>query len=383
MSPSNKKNHGKAKTAASTSSRTPNASPPLDALPPAPTTCITFHEFVELADLQSIKQFLDTAASSPEGENLKILWARAFKEGLIVGHQLYGKTEEKLNEAHNSGYEAGYDEGRRDEQGDWIIEGHGEHCGFQPTVVHNDSAVQTENGPPPRPTATAAVQVDAPNNSHPRLTSTAAIQVDAPKPTPPRSVTTMAVQVDIPKPLPTPRSTPNAANSAVQTTPLGTQDAGSQTSPHPDPIHDPVCITSPPSLPLSWADDVASLPISTLPISSPPIPLLPNLPSSPPPRDLSILRSSTAKPFLSLQRRNNRSRAHFSQPLRNQQPFIPYQAFSRRRFPPPRAFSTSYRPDQVYPHHTSHFLSSALNWESDPRLFKLSQALSALGWVRP
>jgi hypothetical protein len=24
-----------------------------------------------------------------------------------------------------------------------------------------------------------------------------------------------------------------------------------------------------------------------------------------------------------------------------------------------------------------------LNWENDPRLFKLSQALSALGWVRP
>jgi hypothetical protein len=24
-----------------------------------------------------------------------------------------------------------------------------------------------------------------------------------------------------------------------------------------------------------------------------------------------------------------------------------------------------------------------LNWENDPHLFKLSQALSALGWVRP
>src|SRR6266567_4776549 len=172
MSPSNKKNHGKAKTAASTPSRATNASPPLDALPPMPTTRVAFREFIELANLSTIKCFLDTAASSPEGENLRLLWARAFKEGLTIGHRLYGKTEEKLNEAHNRGYEAGYDEGRRDEQGDWIIEGHCEHCGFQPTVVHNDSAVQTENGPPPRPTATVAVQVDTPNDLPPRLTST-------------------------------------------------------------------------------------------------------------------------------------------------------------------------------------------------------------------
>src|SRR6266567_3661444 len=121
MSPSNKKNHGKAKNAATTPSCVPNEAPPLDALPPTPTTRIAFREFIELANLESIKCFLDTAASSPEGKNLRLLWARAFKEGLTVGHRLYGKTEEKLNEAYNSGYGTGYDEGRRDEQGDWII----------------------------------------------------------------------------------------------------------------------------------------------------------------------------------------------------------------------------------------------------------------------
>src|SRR6266446_787859 len=171
MSPTNKKHHSKAKNATTTPSHTPNAAPPLDALPPAPTTRTAFRKFIELADLKSIKHFLNTAASSPEGENLRLLWARAFKEGLTIGHHLYGKTEEKLNEAHNSGYEAGYNEGRCEEQGDWLIEGHSEHCGFQPTVIHEDSAVQTENDPPPRPTAMAAVQVDVPNDLPPRLTS--------------------------------------------------------------------------------------------------------------------------------------------------------------------------------------------------------------------
>jgi hypothetical protein len=380
MSPTNKKHHGKAKNATTTPSRTPNAAPPLDALPPAPTTRTAFREFIELADLKSIKHFLDTAASSPEGENLRLLWARAFKEGLTIGHQLYGKTEEKLNEAHNSGYEAGYDEGRREEQGDWLIEGHGEHCGFQPTVVCEDSAVQTENDLPPRLTSTVATQVDTP----PPLVAMATVQIDTSKSTPPRSVTTTAVQVDAPKIRPTTQPAPCTVNISVQTSTLGTQYASSQTSPRPSPIPDPIHITSAPPPSLNWADDASSLPISTLPTSSPPIPLPPNLPSSPPPRDLSILRSSTTKPFSSLQHRNNRSRAHFSQPLRNQQSFIPYQAFPRRRFPPPWVSFTPSRSARVYPHRRPCLSStSALNWEADPRLFELSQALSALGWVRP
>ena len=245
MSPTNKKNHGKVKKAAPTPLHSANIAPPLDALSPAPTTRVAFQEFIELADLETIKHFLTAAASSPEGENLRLLWARAFKEGLTIGHQLYGKTEEKLNEAHNSGYKAGYDEGRREEQGDWLIEGHGEHCGFQPTIVREDSAVQTENDPPPRPTAMAAVQVDAPNDLPPRLTSTVATQVD----TPPRSVTTIAVQVDAPKIQPIIQPAPCTVNVSIQTSTLGTQYASSQMSPHPSPNPDPIRKTSPPSPP--------------------------------------------------------------------------------------------------------------------------------------
>ena len=148
-------------------------------------------------------------------------------------------------------------------------------------------------------------------------------------------------------------------------------------SPHPGPTPNPIRITSPPT-PLNWADDAMSLPISLPPIS------LPILPSCAPPRDFSVLRSSARKPFSSLQCRNKRQ-PHSSQPFRNRQSFnIPHQTFSHPRFPPPRFSSTSVRSAQVYPSHTPRFSPpSALNWEGDPRLFELSRALNALGWVRP
>ena len=71
------------------------------------------------------------------------LWARAFREGHLVGDQLYEKAMEKLNKVHKEAYEARYEEGQRDEQGDWIIEGHGTNC-FPP---QQDSSTQTNLAP--------------------------------------------------------------------------------------------------------------------------------------------------------------------------------------------------------------------------------------------
>jgi hypothetical protein len=112
-----------------------NISPPVDAstatiIPPDNTsesspTCVAFREFIKLADLNSIKIFITTATSSSEGKNLKLLWGCAFKEGLMAGHALYGKTEERLKEVHDCAYETGYNEGQRDEQEDWLMDGHG------------------------------------------------------------------------------------------------------------------------------------------------------------------------------------------------------------------------------------------------------------------
>jgi hypothetical protein len=112
----------------------------------SPLTRVAFREFIELADLGAIKTFITTAASSSEGENLKLLWGRAFKEGLMAGHTLYGKTEERLKEVHDCAYETGYNEGRRDEQEDWLMDGHG-YC-VQQQSQHpspgEDSGTQTD-----------------------------------------------------------------------------------------------------------------------------------------------------------------------------------------------------------------------------------------------
>ena len=115
---------------------------PLDNTSP---THVAFHEFIELADLNSIRIFITTASLSPEGENLKLLWARAYKEGLIAGHALYGKMEEKLKEVQDCAYKTGYDEGRHDEQEDWLIDGHG-YC-IQP-LQHPREELSTQTDPP-------------------------------------------------------------------------------------------------------------------------------------------------------------------------------------------------------------------------------------------
>src|ERR1700734_3984733 len=72
------------------------------------TTSITFGKFVELADLENIKDFLAIAASTPEGHNLERLWDRAFEEGHTAGRQaLLGNFNQKVRES----YERGFDEG--------------------------------------------------------------------------------------------------------------------------------------------------------------------------------------------------------------------------------------------------------------------------------
>ena len=51
-----------------------------------------------------------------------------------MGHQLHGKTEERVKEvqaeAYEEGYQARYEEGQHDECGDWALEGHSIHCGY-------------------------------------------------------------------------------------------------------------------------------------------------------------------------------------------------------------------------------------------------------------
>jgi hypothetical protein len=122
--------------------------------------------------------------------------------------------------------------------------------------------------------------------------------------------------------------------------------------------------TTPPT-PFNWADDAASLPILT---------------SRLPPRNLSVLRSSSLTPFSSLQRRNKRAQTPFSRHSNNYIPSpTPRQTFSHRHLPMPHISSIPPRLAQVYPRFSP---TPALNWEADPRLSELSHALKALGWIR-
>src|ERR1700678_956524 len=205
MAPSNKpKKQAKAKTTAFPLANTspldsgnPTASPSNDISSPASATRVAFRHFIEIAELGNIKLFLETAASPSDGENLRLLWVRAFKEGLMAGHQLYGKTVERLNEAHNRGYDEGYDEGRRDEEIDWRCEGHSGFCSH--LQVHQDSSAQTE--PPAFIDASASTTDEYTTVSEPTPT-----QINPPPPVPTITVdsSTQTEDDDDNSPLPPP-----------------------------------------------------------------------------------------------------------------------------------------------------------------------------------
>ena len=109
----------------------------------------------------------------------------------------------------------------------------------------------------------------------------------------------------------------------------------------------------------NWADNAAELPtLSTGPTKSP--------------RDLSSLRSPTSpkNPFSSLQRRRqkfNKNRTHFN--------------YSRPQYHCHHTFPGPYSHSQNLHHHSQPPFSASLNWDRDPRLLDLSNALKALGWV--
>src|SRR5271168_1498475 len=311
MSPSNKKKHTKNATKATKSTQPLANTSPLDSgnhtpslsndnSSPASATRIAFREFIQLANLDDVEDFIDAAASTSDGSNLKLLWKHAFEEGLRVGRQLYVGAVDKLNEAHNKRYEEGYNEGRRDEQMDWIIDSQGLH-GDQPPSCE-DSSTQTE--PPSLVNASASTSdtdtavnepmptpIDPPPPTIPTITVDNSTQtqndVDDDSPLLPPVIPTAPVLK--PPPKMEPRPPPLPSMQPLKPKPYKRQDVASEPHPQPSPAH------------FDWANDAASLPI---------------LPRNPPPRDFSVLRSSSTRPFSSLQRRNRKPKKHFFQPFK-------------------------------------------------------------------
>ncbi|KAJ6501215.1 hypothetical protein C8R47DRAFT_1109191 [Mycena vitilis] len=132
-----------------------------------------------------------------------------------------------------------------------------------------------------------------------------------------------------------------------------------------------------PALPrLDWAEDAATLPV------------IPSHTAPPPstPRDFSALCTGLPQPFGSLQRRRRRPpTSTFQNPSsyrhsvrRPHQKNIVHHPAGRRAPLP-----YSHRPPSIpFPAPTSLSPSDALDWDQDPRLRDLGQALVALGWVR-
>ncbi|KAJ6514858.1 hypothetical protein C8R47DRAFT_493855 [Mycena vitilis] len=133
-------------------------------------------------------------------------------------------------------------------------------------------------------------------------------------------------------------------------------------------------VTAAPVLPcLGWAEDAATMPV------------VPSHTAPPPstPRDFSALCTGLPQPFASLQRRRRRPPTstfpnHLVLIRRSRQKNIIHYPAGRRAPLP-----YSHRPPSIpFPTPTSLSPSDALDWDQDPRLRDLGQALTALGWVR-
>jgi hypothetical protein len=129
---------------------------PANKAPEIPAARQIFREFIEIADLETIKIFLSTTFSVPESENLELLWNRAFEEGYTTGRRtLLSTLDKKLDEADERGYERGVeesklryfemglDDGRSSERSEWIENGHGQQC-FMPIAFLESTGVQTD-----------------------------------------------------------------------------------------------------------------------------------------------------------------------------------------------------------------------------------------------
>ncbi|KAJ7670358.1 hypothetical protein B0H17DRAFT_1209354 [Mycena rosella] len=139
----------------------------------------------------------------------------------------------------------------------------------------------------------------------------------------------------------------------------------------------PVVVASPAPVHLDWAQDAEALQVSPRKPEFLPFP----------PRDFSALSTGTPQPFASLQRRRRRpprvpssvekwSQSHSISTRRKKSSVHHSAPQHRSRFPsfisPPSTSFTSGRRE----------VSPPLNWDQDPRLRDLGQALAALGWAR-
>lgn len=125
--PSSKKKRSNKQTAAT-------AAPIITQPPPTTHEAINFAFFIEHADFDDIKRFLQAALLLPNSGNLKLLWQRAFTEGQKAG----------VTEGHSIGYEYGYDQGYLDASSDAIQDRENPRDIFGQEIKHVEISTQTD-----------------------------------------------------------------------------------------------------------------------------------------------------------------------------------------------------------------------------------------------
>src|SRR5277367_404114 len=160
-------NDSAAKTVATSTQSTTDLAPEAHATPTTstePPAHIFFAKFIEIASVESIKQFLDTAAyRSKESENLGLLWHRAYNEGYMRGRDVWAeKAEKNYEEGHKAGMEESKDNcrelfqrfldyGKAEERAEWEAAGHGGHCFAIVAAPVKSSGTQTDETGQPLP----------------------------------------------------------------------------------------------------------------------------------------------------------------------------------------------------------------------------------------
>ena len=326
--------------------------------PPISTVPATdFAFFLQHATSKDLERFLELAATTQGGRNLRLLWCRAFTEGVEQGtDKAKFATDLQLLNANLDGFQDGYESGC--DSVEEIIrqyEARIEKALYNEWSTwkgHSDACFELPLSPSTRD---FAVQSDPfclfPTTSS--LTCEVATQSD-------------------------PISFPLMASSSTQTPstlPAFVDPASTfqnLSTPLPPLINQPTPQDFPPKK-LSWADNVATS--------------LPSFIPSVAPRDLSCLRSEKAHPFGALRQRDHRTHRQ-PRKSRNRNTFISSDPKSHSvPIPPISSFTISKKthtrsvtPPYLSPSRLS--LSPPLNWEDDPRLLALSHALRALGWNR-
>ena len=444
----------------------------ITSMPTTAPTHISFCDFIKLADIDTINDFLSTTTTILESQNLEALWKRAYKEGYERGRKsLLEDIRREMEDMYDEGLARGKDLGR--EEGYMIAKEAFDSMVMQlkardaPKISTNDTSTQT--APPTTATASISVQTNpttfASASQSPMPSKNTKIYENSfyyseisPKttvfssPTPsatyPNSTTlstttrapeTRQITADFAQKHGKVEKTHIPTKMSPEIHALGVNGPGndttrvytSQLTPNDDVLHSLALSTTANSLPIShptnhekselhpdfesqpptehtaptlvntslktrsasgdftenhqkvekypisiqnspeslvstrfsWADDITELPmVSTAPTKCP--------------RDISALRSSSTNPFSSLQRRCWQPRK--SRRFINSWPQSCCQHTSRKSH-----FYSSPRHTPRHPSQPHIPLSSVtLDWDRDPRLADLSNALRALGWSR-